>query len=154
MCKKVDPTQALTCIACTDGYYDSGTGTVTCTACGANCATCTQAGDDKCDTCKPGYFKQGDLPGTCTPCADTASGIEGCATCTFSGSLTCNSCKANYRQSGSSPITCTRACEDETACGVVQGRRSRRQGGIPLLLLAVRGPDYVPHQRSMHKGQR
>ncbi|ESU40178.1 Variant-specific surface protein, partial [Giardia duodenalis] len=121
-CKKADPTQALTCTACTDGYYDSGNGNpAICVACGANCATCTKDTKDQCSTCKPGYFKQSDSPGTCTPCDDADSGIPGCATCTFSGSLACNSCKPNYKQSGSSPITCTKTCEDETACGGTAG---------------------------------
>ena len=122
MCKKTAPSDAVTCTACLDGYYNSGTGTVTCTACtGENCATCAKDTKDQCSTCKPGYFKQGDSPGTCTPCDDTASGIEGCAACTLSTSLTCSSCKPNYRQSGSNPVTCTRACEDETACGGTAG---------------------------------
>ncbi|ESU40352.1 Variant-specific surface protein, partial [Giardia duodenalis] len=125
MCKKAAPGQALTCTACIAGYYDSGNGNpATCVACGANCATCTQAGDDKCLTCKSGYFLQGGTsPGTCTPCDDTASGIEGCATCTFSSSLTCNSCKANYKASGtkSNSVTCAKACEDPTACGGTAG---------------------------------
>ena len=105
------------CSACLEGYFGSNT----CTSCGANCATCTEGGNNKCSTCKPGYFKQTSDPGTCTSCDDADSGIEGCATCTFSTSLTCNSCKPNYRQSGSGSITCTKACEDDSACGGTAG---------------------------------
>ena len=100
------------CSACLEGYFGSNA----CAPCGANCATCTQAGDDKCDTCKPGYFKQGNSPGTRTPCDDADSGIPGCAECTFSGSLACISCKPNYKQSRLDPVTCTRTCEDDSAC--------------------------------------
>ncbi|ESU40034.1 Dynein heavy chain [Giardia duodenalis] len=123
MCKKTVSSDAVTCTACLDGYYDNddNADTATCVACGANCATCTKATKDQCSTCKPGYFKQTSDPGTCTPCDDAASGIEGCATCTFSGSLTCNSCKPNYRQEGSDPVTCTKFCEDPTACGGTAG---------------------------------
>ncbi|ESU41945.1 Variant-specific surface protein, partial [Giardia duodenalis] len=112
------------CKSCLDGYYDSGNGAVTCTACtGENCATCATDTKDQCSTCKSGYFKQGDSPGTCTPCDDAASGIPGCAECTFSGSLTCSSCKPNYKASGtkSNSVTCTKACEDPTACGGTAG---------------------------------
>ncbi|ESU39969.1 Variant-specific surface protein, partial [Giardia duodenalis] len=109
------------CDSCVDGYVKTA-GASTCTACGANCATCAEVTKDKCDTCKPGYFLQGGTsPGTCTPCDDAASGIEGCATCTFSGSLTCNSCKPNYKASGTGSVTCTKTCEDDSACGGTAG---------------------------------
>ncbi|ESU40181.1 Variant-specific surface protein, partial [Giardia duodenalis] len=113
------------CKSCLDGYYDSGTGAVTCTACtGENCATCAKDTKDQCSTCKSGYFLQGGTsPGTCTPCDDADSGIPGCATCTLSTSLTCISCKPNYKASGtkSNSVTCTKVCEDPTACGGTAG---------------------------------
>ncbi|ESU40285.1 Inv, partial [Giardia duodenalis] len=113
-----------TCTACLDGYYDSGNGAVTCTACtGENCAACAKDTKDQCSTCKPGYFlKTSGTPGQCFACDDTNNqGVKGCAQCNGGATPTCTKCKPNYRQEGSDSVTCTRACEDETACGGTAG---------------------------------
>eukprot|EP00701_Giardia_intestinalis_P001359 XP_001705183.1 VSP [Giardia lamblia ATCC 50803] len=124
-CKKCTKDSATppTCSECLDGYYSSGSGTVTCTACpGANCATCTQTGNDKCDTCKPGFFMKGNGPtGECVACDNAQGGIDGCAECTkeSTGPLKCTKCKPNRKPAGTSDnYTCTeKTCEDPTACG-------------------------------------
>ncbi|ESU40426.1 Variant-specific surface protein [Giardia duodenalis] len=127
-CKKAAPDQALTCTACTDGYYDSGNGNpATCVACGANCATCTEGGNDKCSTCKSGYFlvDAGESK-KCVACDSIPDGgREGCSTCSNTNAFKCTDCKSNYRkqQNGgaSDDYTCTKTCEDETACGGTAG---------------------------------
>ena len=108
-CQKAADNQNPTCSACLDGYFFSQG---SCSACGANCATCTSAAINDCTACLPGYFLKTDGSAKeCVPCDNVEKGgREGCATCTFSTSLTCSSCKPNYRQSGSNPVTCTRTC--------------------------------------------
>ncbi|ESU40454.1 Variant-specific surface protein, partial [Giardia duodenalis] len=119
-CKKAAPGQALICTACIAGYYNSGTSTVTCTACGANCATCTQAGDDKCDTCKQGYLMKGNSPGQCFACDDANNQeVEGCAQCNNDATPTCTNCKPNYRENSVGTFSCTKTCENPTACGAI-----------------------------------
>ncbi|ESU43281.1 Nucleoporin NSP1, partial [Giardia duodenalis] len=125
-CKKAAPDQALTCTACTDGYYDSGNGAVTCSVCGANCATCAKATKDQCSTCKPGYFLKGTSSGECVACDSVSDGgREGCSACLNTDTFKCADCKPNYRkqQNGGAvdDYTCTKTCEDETACGGTAG---------------------------------
>eukprot|EP00701_Giardia_intestinalis_P002829 XP_001706653.1 VSP [Giardia lamblia ATCC 50803] len=110
-----------TCSACLDGYFGSDT----CTACGANCATCSAAGNDQCTKCKPGFFmKQPGSTGECVACDSKAdNGIEGCSACTNDGgAFKCTDCKPNYRKEGSTgSVTCTKTCEDDTTCGGTSG---------------------------------
>ncbi|ESU40551.1 Variant-specific surface protein [Giardia duodenalis] len=113
-----------TCSECLDGYYDSGNGAVTCTACtGESCAAWAKATKDQCSTCKPGYFlKTSGTPGQCFACDDANNqGVEGCAQCSGGATPTCTKCKLNYRQSGSNHVTCTKTCEDDSACGGTAG---------------------------------
>ncbi|ESU43091.1 Variant-specific surface protein [Giardia duodenalis] len=122
-CTKADSATQATCSACLDGYYDSGSSTVTCTACGANCATCAKATKDQCSTCKPEYFlKTSGAPGQCFACDDVDNGGSAdCQECTNAGTFKCTKCKPNYKQSGSDPVTCTKTCEDDSACGGTAG---------------------------------
>ncbi|EFO63078.1 VSP, partial [Giardia lamblia P15] len=119
-CKKKTPTDALVCTECLAGYIKKGSDSVTCEPCGANCATCTQIGDDQCTACKPGYFlKSGRSPSECIPC-DGEGGTEGCGICSNdSNTFKCTDCKPNYhkRAGGGSAVTCEKFCEDSTACG-------------------------------------
>ncbi|ESU43068.1 Variant-specific surface protein [Giardia duodenalis] len=112
-----------TCSACLEGYIKQGDGSVTCNPCGANCATCTQAGDDKCLTCKPGYFlKTSSGSGQCFACDDTKNqGVEGCAQCNNGATPTCTKCKPNYRENSIGTFSCTKVCEDDSACGGIAG---------------------------------
>eukprot|EP00701_Giardia_intestinalis_P003843 XP_001707667.1 VSP [Giardia lamblia ATCC 50803] len=126
-CKACTKTSSAkpTCTECLEGYKSTGVGSVTCTPCHANCATCSaETAEDKCLTCKAGFFLV-DVTGgkKCVPCdSKTDNGIDGCAECDNStGSLKCTKCKVNYKQSGTGPVTCTKTCEDETACGGTSG---------------------------------
>ncbi|ESU45245.1 Variant-specific surface protein, partial [Giardia duodenalis] len=115
-----------TCSACLEGYIKQGDGSVTCDPCGANCATCTQAGDDKCLACKPGYFmKTSGTPGQCFACDDTKNqGVEGCAQCNGGATPTCTKCKPNRKPVGTegTQVTCEeKTCEDDSACGGTAG---------------------------------
>ncbi|EFO61152.1 VSP [Giardia lamblia P15] len=107
------------CSTCLSGYFGSSS----CEKCGANCATCTQAGDTNCQTCKPGYFfKSGSGPGQCFPCDSKADkGIEGCSQCSNGPTPTCTECKPNYHKKTGSAVTCEKFCEDSTACGGTAG---------------------------------
>ena len=118
-CKK-NGANKPTCSACLDGYF----GTATCAACGDNCATCTQTGNNQCTKCKPGFFMKGNGPGECLPCDNAQGGIDGCAECdNNTGSLKCTKCKPNRKPAGNTgDLTCTeKTCEDETACGGTSG---------------------------------
>ncbi|EFO61175.1 VSP [Giardia lamblia P15] len=123
-CKKKTPTDAFVCTECLAGYIKKGSDSVTCEPCGANCATCTQIGDDQCTACKPGYFlKSGRSPSECIPC-DGEGGTEGCGICSNdSNTFKCTDCKPNYhkRAGGGSAVTCEKFCEDSTACGGTAG---------------------------------
>ncbi|EFO61049.1 VSP [Giardia lamblia P15] len=107
------------CSTCLSGYFGSSS----CEKCGANCATCTQAGDTNCQTCKPGYFfKSGSGPGQCFPCDSKADkGIEGCSQCSNGPTPTCTKCKPNYYKQMGNTVTCKKFCEDSTACGGTAG---------------------------------
>ncbi|ESU40389.1 Variant-specific surface protein, partial [Giardia duodenalis] len=108
-----------TCSACLEGYIKQGDGSVTCNPCGANCATCTEEGNDKCLTCKQGYFmKTSNGPGQCFACDDANNqGVAGCAQCNNGATPTCTKCKANYKENSVGTFSCTKFCEDPTACG-------------------------------------
>ncbi|EFO61159.1 VSP-like protein [Giardia lamblia P15] len=134
-CKKKTPTDALVCTECLAGYIKKGSDSVTCEPCGANCATCTQIGDDQCTACKPGYFlKSGRSPSECIPC-DGEGGTEGCGICSNdSNTFKCTDCKPNYhkRAGGGSAVTCEKFCEDSTACGGgLLGPAGRSSSRIP-----------------------
>ena len=78
-CTKNGNGQNPTCSACLDGYFYDGSSSV-CTACGANCATCSVAGDaNKCSTCMAGFFLvTEDANKKCVSCGNTANGgIDG-----------------------------------------------------------------------------
>ncbi|ESU41536.1 Variant-specific surface protein, partial [Giardia duodenalis] len=125
-CTKNGNGQNPTCSACLDGYFYDGSSSV-CTACGANCATCSEANNaNKCSTCMAGFFLKGTAgEGQCVPCGDTTQGgIDGCAECSgTAGSLKCTKCKPNRKpKSESGNYTCEeKTCEDETACGGTAG---------------------------------
>ncbi|ESU41590.1 Variant-specific surface protein, partial [Giardia duodenalis] len=112
-----------TCSVCLEGYIKQGDGPITCNPCGPNCATCTQAGDDKCGTCKPGYFlKTSGTPGQCFACDDANNqGVEGCAQCNGGATPTCTKCKPNYKENSVGTFSCTKVCEDPTVCGGTVG---------------------------------
>ncbi|ESU42095.1 Variant-specific surface protein [Giardia duodenalis] len=117
-------TAAKVCTGCLPGFFKASD--TSCTACGANCATCSVAGDaNKCSTCMAGFFLKGTAgEGQCVACGDnTQGGIDGCADCdNKSGTLKCTKCKANYNPSGEETnLTCTKFCEDPTACGGTAG---------------------------------
>ncbi|KAE8301285.1 High cysteine protein [Giardia duodenalis] len=71
-----------TCSECLEGYKSTGVGSVTCTPCHANCATCSaETAEDKCLTCKTGFFlvEVTQPAGKCVSCSDTNNGgIDGC----------------------------------------------------------------------------
>ncbi|ESU44457.1 Variant-specific surface protein, partial [Giardia duodenalis] len=121
-CEPPNPSGAATCLTCLDGYYNSGTDSVTCTACDNACATCSGDGANKCTSCKEAdkYLKTDSSAGTsqcvieaackqggthcpttttdgkkiCTLCNDAANGgIADCKTCSKSGeTVTCSAC--------------------------------------------------------------
>ncbi|ESU43910.1 Variant-specific surface protein, partial [Giardia duodenalis] len=119
-----------TCSECLEGYIskevNGSPGTVTCSACGANCATCSEATtESKCLTCKEGFFLAGSGEGRCISC-ETGSdsgyaGVPGCTACTTPaspGPASCSTCKIGYALQGA---TCVKTCEDPTACGGTAG---------------------------------
>ncbi|ESU40176.1 Variant-specific surface protein [Giardia duodenalis] len=114
-----------TCTACKEGFIfeESSKG---CSACGTNCATCSEATtESKCLTCKEGFFLAGSGEGKCISC-ETGSdsgyaGVPGCTACTTPaspGPASCSTCKIGYALQGA---TCVKTCEDETACGGTAG---------------------------------
>ncbi|ESU42083.1 Variant-specific surface protein, partial [Giardia duodenalis] len=114
-----------TCTACKEGFIfeESSKG---CSACGANCATCSEATtESKCLTCKEGFFLAGSGEGRCISC-ETGSdsgyaGVLGCTACTTPaspGPASCSTCKIGYALQGA---TCVKACEDDSACGGTAG---------------------------------
>ena len=122
-CSRTGPTPP-TCSECLEGYKSSGSGSVTCEKCGANCATCFAATDEtKCLTCKEGFFLAGSGEGRCISC-ETGSdsgyaGVPGCTACTTPaspGPASCSTCKIGYALQGA---TCVKTCEDETICGAI-----------------------------------
>ncbi|ESU45161.1 LSU ribosomal protein L21E, partial [Giardia duodenalis] len=111
------------CSACLDGYFFSQG---SCSACGANCATCSEATNpNKCLSCKAGYFLVDAEGGKkCVACDSIPDGgREGCSACSNTDTFKCTNCKPNYRRQlngdASDDYTCTRACEDPTACDAI-----------------------------------
>ena len=57
-----------TCTACKEGFIFKSSDS-TCSACGTNCATCSEATtENKCLTCKEGFFLTGSGEGKCISC--------------------------------------------------------------------------------------
>ena len=123
-CQKTADNQNPTCSACLDGYFFSQG---SCSACGANCATCTSAAINDCTACLPGYFlKSEGSSKECVPCDSVdKGGIDGCAECdNQSSTLKCTKCKPNRKSVGTegTQMTCEeKTCEDDSACGGTAG---------------------------------
>ncbi|ESU40388.1 Variant-specific surface protein [Giardia duodenalis] len=119
------------CTACLGGFFGTGSGDITCTACTDPCKTCKGA-NNKCTSCNEGntpYFKEGtngDGTGTCVaeggcgnthfpvaadkkcyPCSNTdKGGIANCQACTMSGNtITCDTC-AEGKKPNTAKTTC------------------------------------------------
>ena len=131
-CKKENSNTAPACTECLEGYIgkpvDSSPGTVTCSPCHKNCATCSEATiENKCTKCKAGFFLVDVTDGKkCVPCDSTTDGgREGCSACSNNNGFKCTECKANYRKQSNGgandDYTCVKTCEDETACGGTAG---------------------------------
>ncbi|ESU37372.1 Variant-specific surface protein, partial [Giardia duodenalis] len=122
-CSKTGSGTNPQCKTCLDGYFGSSS----CKPCGENCATCTQAGNDKCTKCKPGFFlKVSGTPGQCFACDSTTDGgREGCSVCSNNNGFKCTECKPNYKKQlnggANDDYTCVKTCEDDTACGGTSG---------------------------------
>ncbi|ESU44141.1 Dynein light chain, partial [Giardia duodenalis] len=116
-------TAAKVCTGCLPGFFK--TSATSCTACGANCATCTSAAINDCTACLPGYFLKTDGSNKeCVLCDNVdKGGIDGCVECTNAGTFKCTKCKPNRKSKGDSGnYTCEeKTCEDETACGGTAG---------------------------------
>ncbi|EFO60922.1 VSP [Giardia lamblia P15] len=116
---------AKACTKCLPGFFRVSE--TSCTACGDNCATCSEAGNaNRCLTCKSGFFLITENESKkCVPCdSKTDDGIDGCAECDNSkGSLKCTKCKPNRKPAGKEgDYTCTvKNCEDDTLCGGTAG---------------------------------
>ena len=124
-CSRTGPTPP-TCSECLEGYKSSGSGSVTCEKCGANCATCSEATiENKCSACKEGFFLARSGEGRSISCeTGSDSGyarVPGCTACTTPASpdpASCSTCKIGYALRGA---TCVKTCEDPTACGGTAG---------------------------------
>lgn len=88
-----------------DGPDFNGRGT--CSACAANCRSCSISGSGNCDTCKPGYFVDSDK--SCSSCPSN------CQFCTLSAlnSLACKECQPGYSKADGSSrcFACAANCE-------------------------------------------
>lgn len=106
---------AAGCTGCASGYFDSDVtvGVWACTACSANCLSCTSA--SVCTTCAPGYgLAGGSACVACTPagCKDCSAAAATCTTCYEYGLLTgglCPNCTANCGRVGTSAVGCASA---------------------------------------------
>ena len=103
---------------CKDGFFvNTADKPNKCTACTANCNTCSAADANKCSACAEGYFvgAASGSEGPCVKCDATGSsgfvGVAGCTKCTrpntsgTSGTATCDECEAGKKPS-----------EDKTKC--------------------------------------
>ncbi|ESU41278.1 Variant-specific surface protein [Giardia duodenalis] len=120
-----DTAEAATCTACEDGYFvDTSASSKKCTACTANCNTCSAAANNKCSACVEGYFVGASgNEGECVKCdattgPDSYKGVTGCAKCTkpnTAGAATCTECTGDlYLKTDGSTTSCVAAgqCND------------------------------------------
>ncbi|ESU40690.1 Variant-specific surface protein, partial [Giardia duodenalis] len=102
---------------CKDGYFvDTSASSKKCTACTANCNTCSAADADKCSVCAEGYFvgAANNAEGPCVSCDNEAGvsnfkGVANCAKCTkpaSAGAATCTECAEEFYLKATNPPSC------------------------------------------------
>ncbi|KAH0576180.1 Cysteine-rich membrane protein 2 [Spironucleus salmonicida] len=99
-----DPSESTPCQNCLPGFVKEViSGSDTCTACSANCATCTSG--SVCTLCKNGFLLKGN---ECTACstiqttACTCQAAKNCSICDIS-MIKCAACINNYELTGTTP---------------------------------------------------
>ena len=113
--------KAATCTKCADGYFvDAGSGSI-CSACAANCLTCTSAAETTCQSCTAETHFLGAADGSqgkCIKCdnIDDANwkGVVDCLKCTSSKTsgtpATCTECAGDlYLKTDGSTTSCVAA---------------------------------------------